>query len=254
VPVAVPDTLVPVPALPADLSLLPGPDTGTGSRPPLHFYLKTNLLYGLALLLNLSVEAPFDDRWSAQLSGSWSWWDSGSTSYWTHRVQWVGLGFRRWFQPHDGRPLAGHFAGVYASGGNYDLRLFPKDLASYGYQSRWSWSAGIAYGYVKPLSGRLSLEFSVSAGYFGGKYKAYNLVRCTSCYPERDRGTRHYFGPTSAGISLVYRFGGEASKAAAPAAYDLAPPVGMYNGNGTESPESTGNNNNQLKEAGYENE
>jgi hypothetical protein len=169
------------------------------------FALKTNLLYDLALLPNLSVEVPFGVRWSAVLNGYWSWWDSGAPSYWSHRVQWAGIEIRYWKDGHGDSPLTGWFAGAYLSGGNYDLRLFPNSLDSYGYLSHWSWSAGLVGGYSLPLSAKLSLEFSLNMGYFTGEYHAYNRSRCTDCYPERRTGERNWWGPTGAGVSLVWK-------------------------------------------------
>jgi hypothetical protein len=101
--------------------------------------------------------------------------------------------------------LFGHFAGLYFTGGVYDLRLFTKSLDAYGYLSPWSWSAGAVYGYSIPLSTKMNLEFSLNAGYFTGAYSAYNRSRCTDCYPERQTGRKSYWGPTGIGVSLVYK-------------------------------------------------
>lgn len=188
---------------------------GTGSpqlqyraaKSPLRLALKTNLLYDLALLPNLSVEVPVAGDWSVAVNGAFSKWDTKSPEYWSHQVNYAGLEVRRWWGNRQGSPLNGHFAGIYFTGGVYDLRLFTKSLDSYGYLSHWSWSAGAVYGYSLPLSAKLNLEFSVNAGYFTGEYHAYNRSRCTDCYPERKTGTRNYWGPTGAGVSLVYRFG-----------------------------------------------
>ncbi|WP_459952311.1 DUF3575 domain-containing protein [Dysgonomonas termitidis] len=176
-------------------------------KAPLRLALKTNLLYDLALLPNLSVEMPVAGHWSVAVNGAFSKWDTKSPKYRSHQVNYAGLEVRRWWGNRQGSPLNGHFAGIYFTGGVYDLRLFTKSLDSYGYLSHWSWSAGAVYGYSLPLSAKLNLEFSVNAGYFTGEYHAYNRSRCTDCYPERKTGTRNYWGPTGAGVSLVYRFG-----------------------------------------------
>jgi hypothetical protein len=176
-------------------------------KAPLRLALKTNLLYDLALLPNLSVELPFAGDWSVTLNGAFSKWDTKSSKYWSHQVNYAGLEVRRWWSGKQGNPLNGHFAGLYFTGGVYDLRLFTKSLDAYGYLSHWSWSAGAVYGYSFPLSAKLNMEFSINAGYLTGEYHAYNRSRCTDCYPERKTGQRHYWGPTGVGISLVYKFG-----------------------------------------------
>ncbi|MDR1882333.1 MAG: DUF3575 domain-containing protein [Prevotella sp.] len=190
---------------------LHAPDTLTGPvlssvfRRPFRLAVKTNMLYDLALLPNFSVEAPFARDWSAVLNTAFSKWDSKSPAYWSHQVNYAGLEIRRWWGNRHDSPLLGHFAGLYLTGGVYDLRLFTKSLDAHGYLSPWSWSAGAVYGYSIPLSTKLNLEFSLSAGYFAGEYSAYNRSRCTDCYPERQTGRKSYWGPTGVGISLVYK-------------------------------------------------
>ncbi|MDR0510534.1 MAG: DUF3575 domain-containing protein [Rikenellaceae bacterium] len=169
--------------------------------------VKTNLLYDIALLPNLSVEYPFGSRWSAVLNGYWSWWDSGSPRYRSHRIQMLGAEARYWLREHDERPMEGFFVGLYVLGGNYDLRLFPKSLESLGYLSLWSWSAGATGGYSMRLAARFDLEFALGLGYFGGRYRAYDRSRCADCYPYKGRGKIDWWGPTNAAVSLVYRIG-----------------------------------------------
>jgi hypothetical protein len=174
-------------------------------RRPFRFVVKTNMLYDLALLPNLSVEAPFAGQYSVVLNAAFSKCDSKSPAYWSHQVNYAGLEVRRWWGNRHSNPLLGHFAGLYFTGGVYDLRLFTKSLDAYGYLSPWSWSAGAVYGYSIPLSAKLNLEFSLNAGYFTGAYSAYNRSRCTDCYPEKQTGRKSYWGPTGVAVSLVYK-------------------------------------------------
>jgi hypothetical protein len=171
-----------------------------------HIALKTNLLYDLALLPNLAVEIPFG-RWSALAGGNWSWWEIKAPHYWSHRIQWAEAGVRYWWNNNDSIPLTGWFAGLYAAAGTYDIRLFTRSLDEMGYLSNRSWSAGATGGYSLPLSRRWNMEFSISAGYFSGRYYKYNRSRCADCYPKRATGNLHYIGVTGAAVSLVYRFG-----------------------------------------------
>lgn len=65
----------------------------------------------------------------------------------------------------------------------------------------WLAGAGLSYGYHWVLSTRFSLEFTIGAGF---AYLDYEKNRCTSCKKKLGDETSWYFGPTRAGISLVY--------------------------------------------------
>jgi hypothetical protein len=65
----------------------------------------------------------------------------------------------------------------------------------------WFAGIGVSYGYQWVLSPRFSMEFTVGVGY---AYLDYEKLRCTSCRQVIGEDKAHYFGPTRAGISLVY--------------------------------------------------
>ena len=65
----------------------------------------------------------------------------------------------------------------------------------------WFIGAGVSYGYHWILSKRMSMEFTFGLGY---AFLKYDKTRCTDCRKKLGEGTSHYFGPTRAGISLVY--------------------------------------------------
>ena len=67
---------------------------------------------------------------------------------------------------------------------------------------RWSWGAGISYGYSHPVGRRLNLDFTIGVGYFGGKYKKYRHI--DDCYVWQSTHRLRWFGPTKAEISLVW--------------------------------------------------
>ncbi len=173
---------------------------------PLHFALKTNLLYDALLLPNLTFEWYLGKQWSLAVEGNWSWWVFGSRpeTRWYHRIQVAGVELRRWFKsPY---PLHGHALGVYAMTGDYDIRLFPKDEVSTGYLSRWSWSAGLSYAYSFPIARRFNLELGLAAGYVGGSYYKYNFL-ADERYGQRVKYNRSYIGPTRVNVSLVWLLG-----------------------------------------------
>jgi hypothetical protein len=65
----------------------------------------------------------------------------------------------------------------------------------------WFAGVGVSYGYHWLLSSRISLEFTIGVGY---TYLNYEKLRCTTCKQAVGDDNAHYFGPTRAGISLVY--------------------------------------------------
>ena len=65
----------------------------------------------------------------------------------------------------------------------------------------WFAGAGVSYGYHLILSTRFSMEFTVGVGY---AYLKYDKNRCTDCKKKLGEDDAHYFGPTRAGLSLVY--------------------------------------------------
>jgi hypothetical protein len=182
----------------------------SGSATPYYMALKNNLLCDAALLPNLAVEFSLGKRWSMAVEGYWAWWNTDAPDWWYYRIQAVGLEFRKWFG--DRTPLTGHFVGLYGLAGNYDIRLFTNRKEDIGYLSRSSWSAGLTYGYSLPLSERWNLEFSIGAGYLTGTYQEYNRSLCTECFPWLSTKKLNYWGPTRAGISLVWLIGSGANR------------------------------------------
>ncbi|MDR0892091.1 MAG: DUF3575 domain-containing protein, partial [Mediterranea sp.] len=194
------DTVTRPPAEPTGKPLL--------SHPQSHWqwFVKSNLLYDMALLPNLGIEARFAPRWSVVVEGYWSWWQTRQPNYWSHRIQVVGLELRHRLGASAERvPLAGHHLGLYVMYGTYDLRLFTHSLQGMGYLSNSSYSSGLTYSYIFAMGRRLGLELGLGIGYWGGTYYEYNRSLCTDCYPQRARKQRHYIGPTRAAVSLIYQ-------------------------------------------------
>jgi hypothetical protein len=174
-----------------------------GKRAPYHFAVKTNLLYDVALLPNVALEFPLPGGWSTEVEAQWAWWESGGGKRRFYRIQTLGVEARRWFGSRSTQPLSGHYLGVYVMGGTYDIRFWQAK----GYQSDFSMSAGISYGYSLPLAPRWNLELGLSLGYLGGKYYRYHFDGANNRYPWESTHRLRYFGPTKAKVSLVYRIG-----------------------------------------------
>ena len=195
------------------LYLTGAPYTGEGEYPktskPVYMALKTNLLYDLALLPNLTIECYLGKQWSLTIEDNWNWWTFGSPvqNQWHYRIQMAGLELRRWFQsPY---PLRGHALGLYSMVGNYDVRFSPKDENSTGYLSYLSWSAGVSYAYNFPLTRKLNLELGVAAGYVGGRYSTYNYCIPETQWEQQAIYNRKYIGLTRVGVSLVWQLGAD---------------------------------------------
>ncbi|MDR0835464.1 MAG: DUF3575 domain-containing protein [Tannerella sp.] len=65
----------------------------------------------------------------------------------------------------------------------------------------WFVGAGVSYGYHWIIAPRFSMEFTLGIGY---AFLDYKKTRCTDCRTVIGEEVKHYFGPTRAGISLVW--------------------------------------------------
>ncbi len=77
--------------------------------------LKTNLLYDATMTVNLGVEAELSPKWSLDLSGNFNGWTLGHGRRWKHWL--IQPEARYWLC----EPFGGHFFGVHALGGQYNV-------------------------------------------------------------------------------------------------------------------------------------
>ena len=176
-------------------------------RKPVYIAVKNNLLYDALMLPNLAVEVYLGAQFSLAVNGNLSWWtfNEPEQNKWFHRVQTVGAELRYWFDSPF--PLHGQAIGLYGKTGNYDLRLFPKNENSNGWLSNNFWSTGLSYAYSVPISCYFNLEFGISVGYVSGKQYKYNYCMEDEWWAQRKEKNLHYFGPTQAGVSIVWLIG-----------------------------------------------
>ena len=201
-------TFIAVPAIAPDTSLFHSsyisPDlfgTIQGSLP--RMAIKTNLLYGAATLTpNLAFEFATGPKSSIEISAGWNQWDyegsyEGGNKKFNHYI--VRPEYRWWFCER----YNGHFIGAHAFFAQYNMSgydvplLFKKEYRYEGIAV----GAGITYGYHLPLGKKWGAEFHVG---LGAAYLNYKRFSCTYCSEVIDRPSKVYFGPTRAGISLVY--------------------------------------------------
>lgn len=163
--------------------------------------LRTNLLSDAVLIPDIGLEVPFGHgEWSVCANWHYSWWFTDRCHrFWqtyggdVEIRRWFGRDSRCWHIP------AGHHVGVYAGGVTYDF-----EWGGRGYQSdRWGYMVGLAYGFSLPLNANLNLDMSVGIGYMGGRYKEY--VPVDNHYVWQATKRRHWFGPTKAEVTLVWK-------------------------------------------------
>lgn len=173
----------------------------TRGRRPFYMAVKTNLLYDALVIPNLGLEFSLGRGWS--VAGNWMYtWFKNDRRHRYHRIYGGDLEVRRQFGTKEGNsPLTGHHAGLYGQILTYDLEWGGKGYLG----DRWSYGAGISYGYSAPIGRRLNLDFTLGVGYLGGEY--YEYVPQDGLYLWRATKKRHWFGPTKAEISLVWLIG-----------------------------------------------
>ena len=175
----------------------------TGKAPKRPFIaLKTNLLFDLALMPNVEVEVPFGNRWSLNGELMFPWWLFDGDKYCLQILS-GGLEGRYWLGSRQNREnrkvLTGHFLGLYAGGGKYDLQWDRN-----GYQGEFFIAAGISYGYSTPIARNLNLEFSLGIGLLRTGYEHYHARDNYRTLLWQNNGRYTWVGPTKAKISLVW--------------------------------------------------
>ncbi len=170
---------------------------------PRSFALKTNLLWGGATFTpNLGFEVGLGRKTSLELMAGYNPWNlkgsDADNEKLVHTV--VKPEFRYWLCER----LGGHFFGLHALYANYNVS--GHDLPLLGFEKPYryegtAWGGGVSYGYHWVLNRHWGLEFNVGVGVAYMKYDQYD---CEKCGRIVDNRTKWYYGPTNAGIKLVY--------------------------------------------------
>ena len=163
--------------------------------------LRTNLLYDAFLLPTLGVEWRISHSIGLKLDGSFSWWDGNHG-----KVQkvWLVNPEVRWYLLRDRR----FYVGVSGSYGEYNIyKYLPGKLlkGDTGYQGKL-WNAGVTLGYQLSLSRSFSLDFNLGLGYTRSEYDSFGMTDGVRVYKKRNE-SKNFWGPTQAGISLVWTMG-----------------------------------------------
>lgn len=161
-----------------------------------HLAVKSNLLYLATSTPNLAFEVGVGDQLSISLSAGYNAWQMPKDFQIKHYLvspelrYWTGLRFSK------------HFWGVHAMYASYNIG----PVAMFGSLKEDSYrgdlyGGGISYGYHLLMGKRWGMEFTLGAGYLRLNYKKY---RCGACDELLSLDKKNYFGPTKAGISLIY--------------------------------------------------
>ena len=164
--------------------------------------LKTNLLFDAALMPNVEIEVPVGKRWSVNGEYAFPWWQFDRGKY-CMQVLMGGLEGRYWLGSRKSREdrevLTGHFLGLYAGGGKYDLQWGEK-----GYQGEFFIAAGVSYGWATRIARHLHLEFNIGIGLLRTDYRHYHARDNYQTLLWQEYGKYTWFGPTKEKISLVW--------------------------------------------------
>lgn len=184
------------PETPASYSYIPTENLYHGYRPKAA--VKTNALWWATTSPNAAVEFSFARKWSADISLVYNPWKLDNVR--SRRFWLVQPEARYWFC----NVFEKHFLGVHAIGGGYTVGHldlpFAGELRDHHYDG-FMYGAGIAWGYHLPVGKRWGVEFTLGAGWI---HFEYDKLRCGECYENLGRYKRDYFGPTKAGISLLF--------------------------------------------------
>lgn len=169
--------------------------------------VKSNILSDALLNPNVGVEIGLAPRWTLDVTGQLNAWDLSHDRRWKHWA--LQPEARYWFCDRFG----GHFVGLHAHGGQFNIGGFDGRLNLFGTDARkladtryqgWFVGAGVAYGYAWVLGRHWNLEGEIGLGY---SYTRYDRFRCAGCGKKTETGrSHHYVGPTKAAINLVYLF------------------------------------------------
>lgn len=165
------------------------------TTPQRYIAVKTNLAYHAALVNNLAVEMQFSKHLSVELPLIWS----SSEFNDKHALRAFAVQPEvRWWMSEAGR---GHFFGLHAHVAWFNVKW---ENNRYQDVDRPLLGGGLSYGYLLPLSAHWGAEFTLGAGYANTKYDTYYNIDNGALFSTDD--TKHYWGITRVGLSLVYRF------------------------------------------------
>ena len=172
--------------------------------------LKTNLLFDATLMPNFEIEVPIGRHWSVNGEYLFPWWQLKNNQYCLEILS-GNLEGRYWLESTKRKNrqevLMGHFVGVYAGWGKYDVQWKEN-----GYQGEFFIAAGISYGWATSIARNLHLELSIGVGLLRTNYRHYKAQDDYQTLMWKENGNYTWLGPTKAKISLVWLLHGKEKK------------------------------------------
>lgn len=160
-----------------------------------HVGVKSNLLYDLTTTINLGMEVGLAPKWTLEVPVNYNPWNLGTDKKFKHWL--VQPEVRYWFCER----FNGHFLGLHGHIGEYNvggIKLI--GLEKYRYEGNL-YGGGLSYGYQYIINKRWSIEATIGIGY---TYLDHSKFLCERCAAKLYDDTKHWFGPTKAGVSLIY--------------------------------------------------
>ncbi len=161
--------------------------------------LKSNLLYDATATINVGAEFGLGRRLTLDFPISYNPWTFADNAKWRHIL--VQPELRFWNCNAFGRGFWGlHAHYAFYNVGGLPNPPFSEYMNTHRFQG-WLAGLGISYGYQWILGKRWSLEATIGAGW---AYMKYDIYPCEKCGDKIGSATKNYFGPTKAGITLIY--------------------------------------------------
>lgn len=156
--------------------------------------LKTNLLYDVALMPSVEIEYKFNNRWSMALEGNIAWW-SNDKKHKYYQIMTLVPEIKYHFNPD--KSWQGHYLGLFAGGGKYDL-----ENGGSGYKGEGG-MLGLSYNYNWNINNNFGIEVGVGVGGLFTRYKKY--IPKNGEYVYQKTMNLWYGGPLRVKLALVWK-------------------------------------------------
>lgn len=158
--------------------------------------LKTNMLFWLTGTPNVGMEIGLSPRLTFDLGGMYNAWKYPKQMKLNNYGAQAEI--RYWFC----RKFEGHFLGIHGQFAHFNIGQIPFIPSLEEHVLRGDLlGGGLTYGYHWAVGERWGIEAMLGAGYLQVEYEKF---RCADCGERVGRYTHTYYGPTRAGVSVIY--------------------------------------------------
>jgi hypothetical protein len=179
----------------------PAPAPESEWRDSYCFAVRGNVLYWAGALPTLGIEWRINDRFGIKVDGSFSGWDMGQQNR-SHNILMVSPEIR-YYMGQQRR----FYLGLGGNIGQADMAWVPFSglfTKNQGYDGNF-YGGGLVVGYQVRLANRLSLDLNLGLGGTHYEYEIYDVDTDATINAD---ASREFWGPTQAGVTLVWRIGG----------------------------------------------